>query len=68
MICSNVGKMERWLRIASGLLMLATGLFGLKGTPLGYIVAGSGAFTFTTGLLRWCPSCEINQSTKSGSR
>jgi len=48
---SNVGGMDRVLRIAAGALLLALGAFG----PLGWwgLV---GLVPLATGLMRWCPA------------
>ena len=58
-LTKNVGSGERWLRLCAGVLMIVCGLVFLRGTVLGYIVAGAGCITFCTGLLRWCPVCAI---------
>ena len=51
----NVGKGERWLRMCAGVLCMVCGLFFLKGTLPGYLLAISGGLTFLTVLVRWSP-------------
>ena len=59
----NVGSRERWFRICGGVLMMACGLFGLRGMLIGYLVAASGCITLLTGLVRWCPMCAVGGRT-----
>jgi len=39
--------------------MIACGLFGLPGTPVGYLIAGAGAVAIMTGFFGFCPMCAI---------
>ncbi|MCB1174592.1 MAG: DUF2892 domain-containing protein [Leptospiraceae bacterium] len=55
---SNVGSIDRVLRIVAGIALLAGGLFGLgglQGETTGVIVAAVAAVPLLTGLLGWCP-------------
>lgn len=55
----NVPAAERVVRLVAGLLMLACGLLGLKGMPVGYVVAGVGVITLLTGFVGYCPACAV---------
>lgn len=48
---SNVGGIDRMLRIAAGVVLLALGAFG----PLGWWGL-IGVVPLATGLIRWCPA------------
>jgi hypothetical protein len=39
--------------------MIACGLLGLKGMPVGYLIAGIGVMTVLTGFFGYCPACAI---------
>ena len=56
----NVGSGERWLRMCAGVLMVASGLFAMRGMAIGYLVAASGCITLVTGIFRWCPMCAVS--------
>lgn len=53
----NVPSWERLARIIAGGLMIACGLIGLKGMPVGYLIACVGVFTLLTGFFGYCPAC-----------
>jgi hypothetical protein len=55
----NVPGWERAVRVVAGLAMIACGLFGLKGLPVGYLIAAVGIFTLLTGFVGFCPMCAI---------
>jgi hypothetical protein len=55
----NVPGWERVLRAIAGLAMIACGLLGLKGLPIGYLLAGSGVVTMLTGFFGFCPMCAM---------
>ena len=55
----NVGSKERWTRLLGGVLIIACSLAQLGATPLGLILAASGAFTVLTGLFGYCPACAV---------
>jgi hypothetical protein len=55
----NVPGWERVLRAIAGLAMIACGLLGLKGLPIGYLLAGSGVVTVLTGFFGFCPMCAL---------
>jgi hypothetical protein len=55
----NVPGWERVLRVIAGLAMIAWGLLGLKGLPIGYLLAGSGVLTMLTGFFGFCPMCAM---------
>lgn len=55
----NVTRAERNVRIVGGLLMIACGLIGLHASPLGWGVAAAGAVSLLTGLVRYCPACDL---------
>ena len=55
----NVGSKERWARLLGGALIIACTLTQLGATPLGLILAASGAFTVLTGLFGYCPTCAV---------
>jgi hypothetical protein len=55
----NVGSKERIVRVIGGILMMVCGLVGLHATPLGIGIAGIGAISLVTGLIRYCPACAM---------
>jgi hypothetical protein len=55
----NVGSKESAIRIASGIIMIVCGVFGLHATPLGFLVMGIGIVTLATGLFGYCPACAV---------
>lgn len=52
----NVGGIERWVRIAIGILLVGLGAFG--GLPAGLSVAAYvvGGVALVTGTVRYCPA------------
>ena len=55
----NVPTAERAIRVLAGLALIAFGLFGLKGSPLGYVLAASGVVAALTGFVGFCPMCAL---------
>ena len=55
----NVPRWERVLRAIAGLVMVATGLFWLGSSPLGWAIGGSGIIVLATALAGYCPACAI---------
>lgn len=55
----NVAGWESWVRVFAGAVMIACGLLGLKGMPVGYLIAGIGVMTVLTGFFGYCPACAI---------
>jgi hypothetical protein len=39
--------------------MIACGLWGLPGMPVGYLLAGAGAVAIMTGFFGFCPMCAM---------
>ena len=61
----NVGPKGRVARISAGILMILCGLVGLHASPLGILFAVAGSLSLLTGLVRYCPVCELS-GPKSG--
>ena len=55
----NLPGWERLVRIVAGVAMLACGLIGLSGLPVGFMIAGVGAITILTGFIGFCPACAM---------
>ena len=55
----NVPTAERAIRVIAGLALIAFGVFGLKGTPLGYVLTASGLVAVLTGFVGFCPMCAL---------
>ncbi len=55
----NVGGKEQLVRIAAGAAMVACGLIGLAGNPVGYLIAAVGVVTGLTGIVGYCPACAM---------
>jgi hypothetical protein len=55
----NIGSKERIVRVIGGGLIMLCGLVGLHATPLGLVMAGVGAVSLVTGLVRYCPACAM---------
>ena len=47
------------MRVVGGAAMIAGGLLGLPGMPLGYLIAGAGSVTAMTGFFGFCPMCAM---------
>jgi ammonia channel protein AmtB len=55
----NITRPESLLRIAAGLALAAAGLGWLGLTPLGMVLAATGATGIVTGLFGYCPACAM---------
>lgn len=55
----NLPGWERAMRAIGGIVMIACGLFGLQGLPVGYLIAGAGVVTAVTGFFGFCPMCAM---------
>ena len=55
----NMGSKESWARVIGGTLVVACSLTQIGLTPLGLVLAASGAFTALTGLVGFCPACAL---------
>ena len=55
----NLPGWERAARVIGGVAMVACGLLGLSGMPIGYLIAAAGGVTATTGFVGFCPMCAM---------
>ena len=55
----NLLGWERAMRVVGGAVMVACGLLGLAGMPIGYLIAGAGLVTALTGFVGFCPMCAM---------
>ncbi|MBP7648617.1 MAG: DUF2892 domain-containing protein [Phenylobacterium sp.] len=57
----NLPIWERVARGVAGVLMLACGLLGpgIRGAPVGYIIAAVGLTTVVTAFIGYCPACAV---------
>ena len=55
----NVRTKEAVARIVTGIVMLLCGIFGLKASSLGIVLAVAGGVSILTGLFGYCPMCAI---------
>lgn len=55
----NVAGWEQILRLVAGAAMIACGLIGLAGNPVGYLIAAVGVVTGLTGIFGYCPACAM---------
>ena len=55
----NIRGREQVVRIVAGAAMIACGLIGLAGNPVGFLVAGVGVFVGLTGIVGFCPACAM---------
>jgi len=55
----NLLGWERVMRVVGGAVMVACGLLGLAGMPIGYLIAGAGLVTALTGFVGFCPMCAM---------
>lgn len=55
----NMGSKESVARVLGGALIVACALSQIGMTPLGLVLAASGAITALTGLFGFCPACAM---------
>ena len=55
----NMGSKEGRARVIGGALIAACSLTQIGLTPLGLVLAASGALTALTGLIGFCPACAM---------
>ena len=55
----NMRGWEQIVRLLAGAAMVACGLIGLAGNPVGYFVAAVGVITALTGVIGYCPACAV---------
>ncbi|AVH74393.1 YgaP family membrane protein [Nostoc sp. 'Lobaria pulmonaria (5183) cyanobiont'] len=55
----NLPMWERMMRGAAGVAIAICGLIGLKGMPIGYLIATSGVCVGLTGFFGFCPACAM---------
>ena len=55
----NLPGWERGVRLLAGAAMIPCGLLGLKGMPIGYLIACVGVVTAVTGFVGYCPACAL---------
>lgn len=55
----NVSRSERIARVVVGALLVACGLVGLHASLAGLAIAAAGAVALVTGLVRYCPACDL---------
>ncbi len=55
----NLSGWERAARVVGGAAMIAGGLLGLSGMPIGYLIACAGVVTALTGFVGFCPMCAM---------
>lgn len=55
----NIPNWERLIRVAAGIAMIACGMLGLQGLPIGYLIACAGVVTLITGFVGYCPACAV---------
>ena len=55
----NLPGWERAMRVIAGVAVIAWGLIGFPGAPLGYVIAAGGAVAILTGFFGLCPMCAM---------
>ena len=55
----NLPGWERAMRVIAGIAMIAWGLLGFPGMPLGYVIASGGVVAILTGFFGFCPMCAM---------
>ncbi|MES2609008.1 MAG: DUF2892 domain-containing protein [Pseudomonadota bacterium] len=55
----NITRPESLLRVVAGVALIVASLVWLGATPLGLVLAASGATGIVTGLFGYCPACAM---------
>ena len=55
----NIPGWERAVRVIAGLMMIAVGLFWMRGSAMVYVLAAMGVMAAMTGFIGYCPMCSI---------
>ncbi len=55
----NITRPESLLRVVTGVALIVASLVWLGATPLGLVLAASGAMGIVTGLFGYCPACAM---------
>jgi Protein of unknown function (DUF2892) len=55
----NLPGWERAARVLGGAAMISCGFLGLRGLPIGYLIAGAGVVIVMTGFFGFCPMCAM---------
>lgn len=55
----NITRPESLVRIVAGLALIAVSLAWLGVTPIGLVLAASGAVGIVTGVFGYCPACAM---------
>jgi hypothetical protein len=55
----NLPGWERAVRLLGGVAVIANGLLGHSGMPMGYLIAGAGVVLLMTGFFGFCPMCAM---------
>lgn len=55
----NITRPESLVRIVAGLALIAASLVWLGATPIGLVLAVSGAVGIVTGVFGYCPACAM---------
>lgn len=55
----NITRPESLVRIVAGLVLIAVSLAWLGTTPIGLVLAASGAVGIVTGVFGYCPACAM---------
>ena len=55
----NIPRPESLVRIVAGLALIAVSLAWLGVTPIGLVLAASGAVGIVTGVFGYCPACAM---------
>jgi uncharacterized membrane protein HdeD (DUF308 family) len=55
----NVGRTQRVVRVALGVVAIAGGLLLTKDVVVGYSIAAMGGMLLMTGIIGFCPACAV---------
>ena len=56
---NHITRPESLVRIVAGLVLIAVSLAWLGTTPIGLVLAASGAVGIVTGVFGYCPACAM---------